>query len=109
MVIVIHPLNANVNLDGKECSVTSLCVATRANMEHAINQENAFATQDGQVQIAMFVSSSQAVLNMGTAPNPWNVFATMDMKVISATKPNAETIAIQRLVFAITHMNVGAI
>jgi hypothetical protein len=46
---------------------------------------------------------------MGTAPNPWNVFATTDSKVISATKPNAEKIATQQLVFAITHMNVGAI
>jgi hypothetical protein len=109
MAIVIRLLNANVNLDGKECSVTSLFVATLANMEHAINQENAFAIQDGQVQIATFVSSSRAVPNMGTAPNPWNVFATTDSKVISATKPNAEKIATQQLVFAITHMNVGAI
>ena len=67
------------------------------------------AIQDGQVQIATFASSSRAVPNMGTAPNPWNVFATTDSKVISATKPNAEKIATQQLVFAITHMNVGAI
>ena len=79
------------------------------NNELTLSCHSLVAIQDGQVQIAMFVSSSQAVPNMVTAPNPWNVFATTDSKVISATKPNAEIIATQQLVFAITHMNVGAI
>jgi len=107
MDTVKNLLNANVKKGGKECFVTNQFVKRPANMEVAITLGNAYATQDGQAQIVIFVSSSQGALKMAIAPNRWNVFASMDTKDASVIKPNAEMVVIKQMVTVINQMSVG--
>ena len=65
-------------------------------------------TLDGQDPIAMSVSNSQAVLIMVIVQNLWNAFVNTDMKVIFATKPNVEMVAMRPLVFVKNQVNAGA-
>ena len=65
-------------------------------------------TLDGQDPIAMSVSNSQAVLIMVIVQNLWNAFVNTDTKVIFATKPNVEMVAMRPLVFVKNQVNAGA-